>query len=297
MSTQTGELIAFGQEQLALEVSKHENNLVFNKIMDSTSARGFLAPTISDSLTADEELKALEAIPGRRLPMDELTRNAVSAPFVIQVGDLQPYGEGTKSRSIDLWFFVHGDWDSLKQMAEEQGAEFGNLLQEQAAAKAEEHQLESRAIGETELTERGIEIAPHPDVREFYRNGEISLLDRVLLQITSRLTVTQSQRSILIASELDNRFTGDDEFPNTWRTISSDRSKTMGPVAPYSGWQQYVKATNLESLPGMILVEAHFWMSQPNDWFNGRDLLKSKIRIGSQTMVRKFRAELKRASR
>ena len=68
--------------------------------------------------------------------------------------------------------------------------------------------------------------------------------------------------------------------------------KITGEPVPYDGFGGYAKATQLESPEGAILIESHFVFCEPTGWFNGANLLGSKLPITIQNEVRSFRGRL-----
>jgi hypothetical protein len=77
--------------------------------------------------------------------------------------------------------------------------------------------------------------------------------------------------------------------------VRNDAGDTSaGPAEAYSGAGGYLKATQLAQLSGAILVEYHSIYSEPHDWFNGANLLQSKLPILLQSRVRELRREVKK---
>ena len=51
---------------------------------------------------------------------------------------------------------------------------------------------------------------------------------------------------------------------------------------PYPGGASYVKISRLATVPGALLVEAHFAFVEPRAWFDGAPILRSKIGVWSR---------------
>jgi hypothetical protein len=100
--------------------------------------------------------------------------------------------------------------------------------------------------------------------------------------------------SVVVATVVDPRFDADSEYPNVWRSISADEAgrRQMGPPEKYSGLGSYMKATKLGGSGDMLFVEYHVTFAEPEGWFHGTNLLRSKLPIVAQDMVRKFRRNL-----
>jgi len=120
------------------------------------------------------------------------------------------------------------------------------------------------------------------------------LLDRVQVRATTRSIKTRSADSLLVASILDSRFAADPEFSSGWRPILRDDSgsRQLGAAHAYQGLGSYVKATRLMEPEGALLIEYHVAYAEPAEWFNGANLLRSKLPIVAQTVVRKLRRSL-----
>jgi hypothetical protein len=94
-----------------------------------------------------------------------------------------------------------------------------------------------------------------------------------------------------LAATLDPRFSQDREIPNAWRPQRLDDAGHVvnGAARPYAGAAWYWKATKLKQPAGAILIEYHVVFDEPEGWFNGANLLRSKLPLLVQDGVRKFR--------
>ena len=116
------------------------------------------------------------------------------------------------------------------------------------------------------------------------------------LQVTTQSTKSKTAESNLAASILDRRFMNDAEFPNQWRPITRDDAgrRHLGAPQPYFGFGGYAKATRLIDPPGALFVEYHAAFAEPQDWFGGTNLLRSKLPILAQMIVRQLRRGLEK---
>jgi len=117
------------------------------------------------------------------------------------------------------------------------------------------------------------------------------LFDRVSVSGTMHAMLTRSSDSVVLAAISDPRFAMDAKFPNTLRPIRRDESGQIstGSAQPYSGAAWYCKATRLAKPAGAVLIEYHLVFDEPMAWFNGANLLRSKLPLLVQDGVRKFR--------
>jgi hypothetical protein len=100
----------------------------------------------------------------------------------------------------------------------------------------------------------------------------------------------------MAASILDRRFANDPDFPNRWRPVTRDDNgkRQLGAPQPYFGFGGYAKATRLVEPAGAILIEYHAAFAEPQDWFGGTNLLRSKLPILAQMIVRQLRRGLEK---
>ncbi len=242
-------------------------------------------PTLADGMTAAAQRQQIEAIAEGRNSWEDLTRRSVVAPFILktsQDGSQQP----GIARRVDLWFVAYGSLDTMA------GDDFLSN-QFKTASEDSEHASTARLLSDADLKKRGL---PVPSAAEDprYLAAETTLMERVRVSATTRSIKTRTAESLVVASILDPRFAADPEFPNRWRSILRDDagSRQLGEPHPYGGLGSYVKATRLVEPQGAILIEYHVAYAEPQAWFNGANLLQSKLPILAQTAVRKLRRSL-----
>jgi hypothetical protein len=235
--------------------------------------------TLTDGLDAAEQRAGMEKIADRNHPVDALLRKAVTAPFVLKISDAQP---DATMRRIDLWFVVHGDLDKISDE---------KFLKQYAKEDKEGPVQMGFFLEPEELKTREIELKQRPGVDERYAHTQVSLFDRVYVLSTGHGMKSQTDESVVTASMLDDRFANDKEYPNQWSPL--ERTETgkleVGDPHPYSGSGSYLKATKLKEPAGAIFLEYHIVFDEPKEWFNGANLLRSKLPILVQDEVRKFR--------
>jgi hypothetical protein len=199
---------------------------------------------------------------------------------------------GTRTGQIvDVWFVVYGQLDEIEKHLREE-------MKRTQPHRSDEGQ--GRALNADDLAVRGIEPPTEDDpAGPRYGYFETSLLERVRLSGVTRSTSTRQEKSFLAAFVLDERFLDDREFPNQWRPIKTNElgKQYLGDPEPYSGCGGYVKATELIEPSGALLVEAHVVFNEPHGWFDGANLLRSKLPLVIQERVRDFRRELENMQR
>jgi hypothetical protein len=269
----------------------HRDNPVYRVLLEDgwtvgSSRVPFPAPSLTDGASADEERAALKAIAGSERGVEELTRDSVSAPFVLKTHDLKR-DNGDLIRQLDLWFVVHASLDEIdpdKAAAEStngQTVEAGNM------------KFTSRRLTAKEL-KRVEKDAPAAGgkAREWYVHLSARLLGRIQVEATDRITATNTEHSWVIASRTDPKFDGPGEFGNFWRPIASNSKGEAEKPEPCPGGASYVKISRLVTVPGALVVESHFAFDEPKAWFDGSPILRSKFSVVAQDRIRALRREL-----
>jgi hypothetical protein len=253
-------------------------------------------PAMADGLGAAAQTAVLTRVVDERYPLDEFTRDAVVAPFVLKFPEL-PSGK-VMPRGIDVWFIVRGDLNELAKV---------DVLKEFTSARGKDTTL--HVLTADELKARGLpltsadspkHVAAVGATEERFVHTVANVLDHVVLHQTMRCALSRTNESVVIASQVDRRFDKDREFPNLYHRLirNDDGEITKGPAQPYSGSAGgYMKATQLADPMGAILVEYHTIYSEPHDWFNGANLLQSKLPILLQSRVRELRREVREAQK
>lgn len=246
-------------------------------------------PTLPDGLdSAGQRRQVQSAIEGKH-SWDEYTRRAVVAPLVLRISD-DSTSDRRIGRRLDLWFIAYGNLNLLR--TDDFFTRQIGLASADIEADGHSH---AKLLTDEQIAKRGL---PRPisaaDAR--FVAVQSTLLDRVQLSVTTRNMKSESGESVCIASLLDEHFAMDQEFPNTWRAITRDNAgrKQLGPPQVYVGMGSYVKATRLIEPEGALFIEYHLAFAEPKEWFQGTNLLRSKLPIVAQDAVRKFRRSLER---
>ena len=180
------------------------------------------------------------------------------------------------ARGVDVWFVAHDDKFAGWLMSAAKGAGVGRPL-------TKEH-LRKRGLGSADGTP------------EAYRHVEFDLLGKVHLRATVRVVWTKTTQSVLVAAEVDPRFLGDPEFPNQWQPIvGKGDARKLGQAKPWGGGGFYLKITKLVEPTGALFVEQHVIFAEPTGWFDGANLLRSKLPLVVQNSVRVTRQEWAKA--
>jgi hypothetical protein len=285
---------------IALCAAGADANPLFEKLqsegvpMANGPALRLPAPTMPDGLDAAKQRAALASIADVDRPVEALLRKSVLAPFVLKT---ERENVATAGRHVDLWFVAYGD---LERITSEDFLKSRTKAQEKPAGGAQprgEGRLPSKAVvlSAQQLAERGLRATKSARMAESYSHATFPLFDRVLLSVTSHVVQSRNDDSALVASVLDTRFQNDREFPIFWQKLDRDinGNLVLGAKHPYQGMGSYAKITKLADPPGALFVECHAVFDEPHGWFDGVNLLRSKLPILAQENVRKFRQEIR----
>lgn len=270
-------------------------NTVFQELMDQGIELGDGAkmelpePTLADGVAGDAQQKAIAEAAGR-YPITLFAKDSRVAPFTLKTGSIKSDSGEQIGRRVDVWFIAHGELASVRDgdLLKELG-----LLEKGSGADTEKN----RDLTAEELAEREIALAEQtPEVEEGYGYFDGPLLNKVRVSGVVHTMLTQSEDSILLATLLDERFADDKAFANRWRSESRDSAgrPVLGDPQLFAGFGGYSKATVIEGDTPRLLVELHIIFSEPEGWFNGKNLLGSKLPILVQDNVRAFRTKLKK---
>jgi hypothetical protein len=254
--------------------------------MESGATMTLPPPTLPDGLSAADQQKVLAQLADQRRPVEALLRKSVVAPFVLKITD-DPLAAGETSRAchIDLWFVAYAD---LAKISDEKFVR--QQFEAETGGDANSSGSQLVALSPADLTARHITTVA--DERIFA--GTIDLFDRVRLTAAIDGRQSHTDESVSVAISVDPRFSADAQFPNSWRSVTrgTGRSLQLGDAQPYHAAGGYMKASRLAQPSGALLIEYHLVFEEPQGWFSGSNLLRSKLPLVCQDGVRKFRRRM-----
>jgi hypothetical protein len=253
----------------------HEaNNPLYKSLLDPGLVVGpelrvkLPRPLMPDGLAADKQKGVINELIGTDYTFEDFTRKSQVAPHILRIREAQPSDPKSPSRGLDTYFVAYVE---LKSFDDEKFLERSLNVGKGDGGKA-------KSITRDDLIKRGIDPAYLDKKKEGYANIEFDFLEKVRLKVTGRGMASKSELSIVAGAEVDSRFRGDKEFPNEWHSISKASGKLeVGPAHAYGGSGMYVKITKLAQPAGAVFVEQHIVYAEPTGWFNGANLLRSKL--------------------
>jgi hypothetical protein len=248
------------------------------------------APKIVDKQSADQERAALKAIAGSDRGADELLRDSVTAPYILKVRDVKT-ASGT-IRVADVWFVIHAELNAVdpKEAADRVSGgevEAGNMA------------FRTKLLNADQARGEGVDVGPKQEgVETWFAHIEGRLLDRIAIDVTNRVTATNSGDSIVVASWTDPAFKKNGSPRNSWAPIGKSASANEAEKPrPYQGGISYGKISRLAVKPKALLVELHTAFVEPKGWFDGEPILRSKFSVIAQSEIRSLRRELLKKKR
>jgi hypothetical protein len=272
----------------AAEPGAHEAaNPLYKELLDpglnvGPNLRVKLAPPVMpDGLDPAKQKAVITKLIGNDFSFAEFTRKSVVAPNRLKIGDAQPSDPMAPVRTVDGYFVMHGDFKLLED------DKFLDRL-----VNAGKGEGQGRSLTREELAKRKITLPAEAEKREGYGHIEFDFLEKVRLKVTGRVMWSRNAESVVAAGEIDPRFRGDAELGNEWRPIVREGGqKKLGDPQPYGGAGFYLKITRLAEPAGAMFVEQHVVFVEPHGWFEGANLLRSKLPIVVQNNVRDMRRE------
>jgi hypothetical protein len=246
---------------------------------------------MGEGLSAAEQKAVIEKIgKAKRYTFEDLTDPRTAAPVVLAIRALKDSEDETSIvRSIDLYFVARGKWEVLDSK------EFlDNISKPKDGDSKNEVVSKSGFLSGEEMKKRGLALDSTPDREMKFAYTTFSLLDQVELSATRLVVATRSKTALLGAAKLDSRFADDAEYPNRWRPIvrDADAEISFGKPHPYAGGGAYAKVTKLLAPADAIFVECHLVYEEPYGWFQGGEMLNSKLPTIVKSRVRVFRSKL-----
>ena len=238
-------------------------------------------PSMPDGLDAAKQKAVITGLIGSDYSYAEFTRNSVVAPQLLRIRDVRPSDPKAPARGVDVYFVAHGDFAALDD------EKFRSRLLDVGRGEGK-----GQGLTREQLARRKIVLTPEQEKHESYGFVEFDFLEKVRLRVTGRAVWSKNPQSLVAAGQIDPRFLGDPEFPDDWRSIAKGAGGVkVGPPHPWSGAGFYLKVTKLAEPAGTLFCEQHVVFAEPTGWFEGANLLRSKLPPVVQRNVRNMRGE------
>lgn len=241
------------------------------------------APSLKKNMDDAARKDVLEALT-RGKGWKQFSRNSVNAPITINLKYIKSPSGDRIGHQVHFAFVIHASLETLKDK---------DLMKSMAADEKEPDDSElykMDEVTEEDLKALGIDAGEN----DSYGVVQAPLMNRVILRGTVHTEQTVVGNDVMMAWEMDPRFTGAAKNANTWSSIKRDKlgKKVEGEPQPYRGAGGYMHVSELKELDGACLVESHMVIHEPKGWFSGSNALRSKMPLLIQDSARKFRRKL-----
>lgn len=242
------------------------------------------APLVKPGSPPKDTADLLEKAAGRR-PVKLFVKRSQFAPMSLEISSVQNAKSERCGQLIDLKFVAYGKLEAVLD------TDFMNDLL--AGKKKAKDGDSSTLLTPAELKKRGIHLLDKKNVKEQFATMTMPLLEKVRVEGVMRSVRTKMPAAVLSATRMDDHFAKDKEHPNTWRHIMPEADdEKLGPPHPYTGMGGYVLITQLTEPKNALLIEMHFLLHEPPEWFGEHNLLRSKLPTVIQDNVRSFRRKV-----
>lgn len=241
------------------------------------------APSMAAGLSAEKQDKVLEVF-ADEYPEGLFVRRTVTAPYKLKVNSIGEGREKRRGHTIDLWFVAYGKMEQVEK---------DNVVGQLMGL----NRKDGKGLGHlTEKDLRGRKIVP---VKQDGIEERFVLLDAVLIDKVHLTGVLRSQKrkidgSLVSTMIMDERFATDRDHPNQWQVSKGERDEKQefGPPSVYKGFGGYAKVTPLAKPAGALFIEMHFAFHEPYGWFQGHNVLASKLPLAVRDNVIAVRRKL-----
>jgi len=293
------------------------DQLVGNGVVLTEDVRATLPPPTflnqqQELLASEAANEKLEAIAAPLGGTDRFLRDSIVAPISIRMRSIDnPAGKRIGHR-LDFVFAVSEpiatlrDSEPVRELVGDVETEIESSVEKKDFDPTED--ARTRPLTEQQIARYGLSLDPKKDS---VRTLQFPLMDRVIIQ-----GVIRTERSVwreadangpaVFAWLLDPRFSLTAKEPlvadsdgeilaNRWRGIDrGDRGqKVISAPFPYRGIGGYLAITPAPGRPESSIFQASLVLHEPQDWFAGRNQLRSKLPLIVQDQVRRLRREIR----
>lgn len=236
-------------------------------------------------LDAPQERSDLAAL-AATADWERFAADSINAPVMVTIEAFPATGTRLAHR-VRAAFTLHAPLERL---------EADELLRRSLGAEADAGGKDAgvRLLTAEELAAAG--IPPDPGGRERLVAVDLSLLNRVRIRGVVRTVATDHPDGVEVAWRFDERLRDDPRWRPTWtRTEQNDLGERIeGEPQPYGGCGGIVAVRRLGPAGDhdLLVVESRLVLAEPVAWFQGANLVRSKIPLTTQEGVRSLRRRL-----
>lgn len=251
----------------------HAANATFRGVVEQGLQAGGVTVKLPETrlagaAPADAERAALREVAGSDRGVENFVRDSVTAPHVLRATDVR--ADGATIRVVDVYFVVHAD--------------LADIDAREAARRAGGEEVEAGNMRFRADLLDDAEANPGADGGDAWRVRLAgTLLDRLQVEVTNRVELSREEGSIVVASRT---MPGE---ANRWAPIPRPAGEEP---RPYAGGVSYAAIRRLQTVPGALFVEVHAAFVEPDPWFRGAPILRSKFSVVAQDQIRRLRRQV-----
>ncbi len=245
--------------------------------------RAPLPPPLVHLEPADDEASLHELAGGAG--WDRFIEDAVTAPVTVTIEPVT-VNDTRLGHRVRMAFVLHVPLEKLQ----------GDEAVKRTLGAEDSKGASAKQLPAAELTAAGIE--PDGSGHEQFLVVEIPLLNRIKVRGVVRAVKMESPGGVQVAWEFDPRFENVPQWRATWTKIEENElgDRVEGEPQPYRGCGGIVTVkklrTTAKSDANLLVVESRMVICEPEVWFQGSNLLRSKIPLSTQEGVRTLRRKL-----
>ncbi len=252
--------------------------------------------------------KALAEIAGPQ-GVSRFTRDSIVAPISTQTDSINNEAGDRVGHFIDVAFVVHQSvaeirksetMEDFKSDPDDPNAEAKTIEFADQDNPDEIEKNKTRSLTKAELAKYNVKLDGQYEALGYL---QMPLLSKVVVRGVARArrsvwSADDQDAPIILTWLLDARFASEapeaESIANQWRAIERSEvgEKELGPPQPNAGMGGYIAITPLPGDAAASMVQLRFVIHEPQAWFNGKNLLRSKLPILIQDRVRNLRREL-----
>ncbi len=233
-----------------------------------------------DVAQAPDDLRALAGAA-------EWERFATDSPTAPVTVVIEPFtADGTRlAHKVHTAFTLHAPLERLRE---------DETLRKSLGTEDDSKGSTARPLTDEEVREAGLAIDSNGRDKLVYL--EIPLLNRVTIRGVVRAVATEHPDGVELAWQFDPRLREHPRWRATWTRLEENElgARVEGQPQPYRGCGGIIAARKLATDGGvdLVVVESRMVLGEPEAWFQGSNLLRSKIPLTTQEGVRSVRRRL-----
>ena len=247
-------------------------------------APGVVAPLPEATIRfdRDQDAAALRPLAGT-IAWERFSAGSVSAPVAIVIEPFPADGPRLGHR-VHTAFTLHAPLERMRT---------DETLRRSLDAGDDREGTQARPLTIEELEEAGITGMAVGGRPVFL---DVLLLNRVRIRGVVRATAKEHPDGLEVSWDFDPRFAEHPRWRPTWARLEETDlgTRVEGMPQPYGGSGGVVAVRKIASADGteLVVVESRMVIGEPQEWFQGSNLLRSKIPIITQDGVRTLRRRL-----